>query len=130
MNSIRTVYFAVIIGLAGLIYDFVRYISKISYSIWSKNFLLDGVIQHKIGEFIIFIVLMSIVIYSKSHTKEAVLQLSKKLYPFIILGGVLNLIAWFDVVDRASWHIWCLILFVVSLVFYPALYFYQKRSLS
>jgi len=80
---------------------------------------LDGVIQHKIGELMVSVPLFLVVLLSYVWSKERLFTFASRLQIVMIVGGLLNGIAWYGLRERESWdsffRIWCLIILVVGL---------------
>lgn len=80
---------------------------------------LDGVIQHKIGELMVSVSLFLVVLLSYVWSKERLFTFASRLQIVMIVGGLLNGIAWYGLRERESWdsffRIWCLIILVVGL---------------
>jgi len=80
---------------------------------------LDAVIQHKIGELMVSISLFLVVLLSYVWSKERLFTFASRLQIVMIVGGLLNGIAWYGLRERESWdsffRIWCLIILVVGL---------------
>ncbi len=80
---------------------------------------LDGVVQHKIGELMVSISLFMVVLLSYVWSKERLFTFASRMQIVMIVGGLLNGIAWYGLRERESWNsffrIWCLIILVVGL---------------
>ena len=80
---------------------------------------LDGVIQHKVGELMVGAPLFLILLLSNKWPKERVLKLANKTGIIMIIGGLLNALAWYSLRQKESWNsffrIWCLVLLLVGL---------------
>ena len=80
---------------------------------------LDGVIQHKVGEVMVGVPLFLILLLSYKWAKAKVLSLVRGTRILMIVGGLLNALAWYTLRERDSWNsffrIWCLVLLFVGL---------------
>ncbi len=80
---------------------------------------LDGVVQHKIGELMVSVSLFLVVLLSYVWSKERLFTFASRMQFVMIVGGLLNGIAWYGLRERESWdsffRIWCLIILVVGL---------------
>ena len=80
---------------------------------------LDGVVQHKIGELMVSVSLFLVVLLTYVWSKERLFTFASRMQIVMIVGGLLNGIAWYGLRERESWdsffRIWCLIILVVGL---------------
>ncbi len=83
----------------------------------------DGVIQHKIGELMVGTPLFLVFLLSSKWSKEKIFTLINSLQIVMIIGGLLNGLAWFSLRERETWNsffrMWCLILLIVGLLGTP-----------
>ncbi len=83
----------------------------------------DGVVQHKIGELMVGAPLFLIALLSYARSKERLFAFANRMQIVMIIGGLLNGIAWYSLRERVSWdsffRIWCLIILVVGLFVLP-----------
>lgn len=93
---------------------------------------LDGVIQHKVGELMVGASLFLILLLINKWSKEKILALANRLQIVMIVGGLLNALAWFSLRERESWdsffRIWCLILFIVGLLGTPIAKWFVSKT--
>ncbi len=84
---------------------------------------LDGVIQHKIGELMVATPLFLILLLSNKWSKEKLIALIKRTQIVMIIGGLLNALAYFSLLGRETFdwffQVWCLLLLVVGLLGAP-----------
>lgn len=83
----------------------------------------DGVIQHKIGELMVGVPLFLILLLLNKWSKEKVFALVNRTQIVMIIGGLLNGLAYFSLRGRETFdwffQVWCLILLVVGLLGAP-----------
>lgn len=111
-----------LIGIPAFIWLFVELI-RVFLEVVSCSGLssvpFDGVIQHKIGELMVCTPLFLIFLLSNRWSKEKIFALANQTQIVMIIGGLLNALAWFSIRERESWNsffrIWCLILLFVGL---------------
>ena len=79
----------------------------------------DGVIQHKVGELMVGTPLFLILLLSNKWSKERIFALANRTQVMMIVGGLLNGLAWYSLREREAWdsffRVWCLILLFVGL---------------
>lgn len=79
----------------------------------------DGVIQHKVGELMVGAPLFLTLLLSNKWSKDRVLALADRTRGLMILGGLLNGLAWYSLREREAWNsffrVWCLVLLFVGL---------------
>jgi hypothetical protein len=79
----------------------------------------DGVIQHKVGELMVGTPLFLILLLSNKWSKERIFALVNRTQGVMIVGGLLNGLAWHSLREREAWNsffrVWCLILLFVGL---------------
>lgn len=118
----RVLYSVIMIaGILVLIWMITFYQLKISKATTIISVLLDPMIHHAVGEIMIVVPILLVVIAPYYFAYKAVFQKVAKLRYIILVGGLLNGRAWFFVQDTMEWHYWCLILWVISLVFFFSL---------
>lgn len=102
-----------------LLVELVRVTSKVVHRFGISSIPLDGVIQHKVGELMVGVPLFLILLLSYKWTKERVLSLVSGTRIIMIIGGLLNALAWYSLREREPWNsffrIWCLVLLFVGL---------------
>ena len=80
---------------------------------------LDGVIQHKVGELMVGAPLFLILLLSNKWPKERVFALADRTRIIMIIGGLLNAVAWYSLRQRETWdsffRMWCLVLLLAGL---------------
>ena len=101
--------------LAELVRAFLQVVNR--SGIWSVPF--DGVIQHKVGELMVGAPLFLILLLGNKWSKERTLALASRSQGLMILGGLLNGLAWYSLREKDAWNsffrIWCLTLLFVGL---------------
>ena len=84
---------------------------------------LDGVIQHKIGELMVGVPLFLILLLSNKWSKEKIFTLISQTQIVMIIGGLLNGVAYFSLRERENFdwffQVWCLILLIAGLLGAP-----------
>ena len=80
---------------------------------------LDGVIQHKVGELMVATPLFLLLLLSNKWPRERIFALANRTRIIMIVGGLLNGLAWYSLREREAWdsffRIWCLTLLFVGL---------------
>ncbi len=80
----------------------------------------DGVMQHKIGELMVGIPFVAVLAVSNLWAREKVLYLIRRTRFVMIIGGLLNALAWYSLREKVEadsfLRIWCLVIFVFALV--------------
>ena len=94
---------------------------------------LEGVIQHKIGELMVAAPLFVILLLANKWSKEKLFTLINRMQIVMIIGGLLNGLAYFSLRGRENFdwffQVWCLILLVVGLLGAPfAKWFVSKTK--
>lgn len=77
---------------------------------------LDGVVQHKIGELMVSVSLFLVVLLSYVWSKERLFTFASRMQIVMIVGGLLNGIAWYSLRERESWDSFFRISYLVILV--------------
>ena len=110
------------VGLCGfgwMFFELAKRILIVSNQSSISSIPFDGKIQHGIGELMVSISFFSILLMSKVWLKERVFLLSSKLRFVMIIGGLLNGLAWFTTSSEEPWNglfrMWCLFLFIFSI---------------
>lgn len=102
-----------------LLFELIRVSLEVVHSRGSLFVPLDGVIQHKVGELMVGAPLFLILLFSNKWPKEKVLKLANKTGIIMIIGGLLNALAWYTLRQKEPWNsffrIWCLVLLLVGL---------------
>lgn len=102
-----------------LLVELVRVTSEVINRFGISSVPLDGAIQHKVGELMVGVPLFLILLLSYKWAKAKVLSLVSGTQILMIIGGLLNALAWYTLRDRESWNsffrIWCLVLLFVGL---------------
>lgn len=80
----------------------------------------DGVVQHKIGELMVGIPFVTVLALSNLWAREKVHSLVSQTRLVMITGGLLNTLAWYSLREKVGadsfLRIWCLVIFIFSLV--------------
>ena len=80
---------------------------------------LDGVVQHKVGELMVGAPLFLVALLGNIWSKEKLFALVSRTRGMMIVGGLLNGLAWYSMRERVAWdsffRIWCLVLLFVGL---------------
>ena len=80
----------------------------------------DGVVEHKIGELMVGVPFVAILALSNLWNVNRIYQIIRYARPVMIVGGILNALAWFNLGDRIPatdfLRIWCLIIFAFGLI--------------
>ena len=102
-----------------LFVELIRVFLEVSNRSGVASVPFDGVIQHKIGELMVGAPLFLIFLLSNKWSKEKVFTLANRMQIIMIIGGLLNGLAWFSLRERETWdsffRVWCLILLFVGL---------------
>ncbi len=79
----------------------------------------NGVVQHKIGELMVGAPLFLVALLSYVWSKERLVAFADRMQIVMIIGGLLNGLAWYSLRERESWdkffRTWCLIILVFGL---------------
>ncbi len=85
----------------------------------------DPTFQHKLGELMVAVPLFMAALLSPIRSGPSIARFLRRAWPLTILGGALNLVAWFGTADRAPWtepnRLWFMLLVVVGLIGAPLL---------
>lgn len=102
-----------------LLIELIRVFSEVVNRSGILSVPLDGVIQHKVGELMVATPLFMLLLLSNKWSKERIFALANRSRIIIIVGGLLNGLAWYSLRERAAWNsffrIWCLVLLFVGL---------------
>lgn len=102
-----------------LLFELIRVLLEVVYRLGISFVPLDGVIQHKVGELMVGAPLFLILLLSNKWSKENILSLVSGTRIIMIIGGLLNALAWYSLRHRESWdsffRMWCLVLLLVGL---------------
>ncbi len=108
-----------VVAFGWMIAELVRVVLEVANASGFRSLLMDGVVQHKVGELMVGIPFVTILALSNLWAKERVRSLIRGLAAVMLVGGVLNAIAWYSLSDRIAagdfLRIWCLIIFVFGL---------------
>jgi len=113
--------------------ELIRVFSEVTNRSGVSSVPLDGVIQHKIGELMAAVPLFLILLLTNIWSKEKVFTLINRTQVVMIIGGLLNGLAYFSLLGRETFdwffQVWCLILLVVGLLGAPfAKWFVSKTK--
>lgn len=79
----------------------------------------DGVMQHKIGELMVAVPSVAVIALSNLWAREKVFALIRQTRVLMIVGGLLNALAWYSLREKfgadSFLRIWCLIIFIFGL---------------
>jgi hypothetical protein len=75
----------------------------------------DGVVQHKVGELLIAIPFAVLAPLSRVWDGERLQLFILRTRVSMLLGAILNGVAWLSLRYSKSWHPWCLLLLVFGL---------------
>ena len=110
------------VGIAAFIWLFaelVRVFLEVVNRSGVSSIPLDGIIQHKVGELMVAVPLFLIMLLGNIWSKEKLFALANRMRIVMIVGGLLNGVAWYSVRDRMAsgsfFRIWCLVLLFVGL---------------
>lgn len=111
-----------LVGIAAFVWLFaelVRAFLEVVNRFGMAAIPLDGVIQHKVGELMIGAPLYLVALLGNRWSKEKLFALANRTRIVMIVGGLLNGLAWYSLRERETWdsffRIWCLILLFVGL---------------
>ena len=101
--------------IAELIRVFLEVVNRSGF----KSVPFDGVIQHKVGELMVGAPLFLILLFSNKWPKEKVFAFINRTQLLMIVGGLLNGLAWYSLREREAWNsffrVWCVILLFLGL---------------
>lgn len=110
-------------GFGWMFTELVKRILVVSNQSSISFITFDGKTQYGVGELILTLSFFSILLMTKVWVKEKVFSLSRKLRFLMILGGLLNGLAWFTTSSEENWNglfrMWWLFLFVFSIFATP-----------
>ncbi len=114
-----------IIAIAGtlafgwMIAELVRALINVVDQAGLSAIVWDGVVHHKVGELLVGIPFVAILALSNVWPKEKVRSLIRPSAVVMVIGGLLNAIAWYTLRHTVAagefLRIWCLIIFVFGL---------------
>ena len=111
-----------LVGVAAFVWLFaelVRVFLEVVHRSGIPSVPLDGVIQHKVGELMVAGPLFLIVLLGNIWPKGKLAALADRARVVMVVGGLLNGLAWYSVRDRMAagsfFRVWCLVLLVVGL---------------
>ena len=113
--------------------ELIRVFSEVTNRSGVSSVPFDGVIQHKIGELMAAVPLFLILLLTNIWSKEKIFTLINRMQVVMIIGGLLNGLAYFSLLGRETFdwffQVWCLILLVVGLLGAPfAKWFVSKTK--
>lgn len=92
----------------------------------------DGVIQHKVGELMVGAPLFLIALLGNVWPKGKLFALADRTRIPMVVGGLLNGLAWYSMRERAGWdsffRAWCLVLLLVGLFGSPIAKFVVSKA--
>ncbi|MEM8906315.1 MAG: hypothetical protein AAGD05_00600 [Bacteroidota bacterium] len=97
----------------------IRPIRALGFSNGWLPFLLDGTLQHKLGEVLLWIPFYYIGLSTFHQTQSDLLQRILSFRWSMLLGGILNLIAWWSLRHDVWWHLFCWVIFFWGLFAVP-----------
>jgi len=102
-----------------LLIELIRVFSEVVNRSGILSVPLDGVIQHKVGELMVATPLFILLLLSNKLSQQRIFALANRSRIIIIVGGLLNGLAWYSLREREAWNsffrIWCLVLLFVGL---------------
>jgi hypothetical protein len=106
------------IAFIWLFAELVRVLRQVIAQQGAVGIIIDGVIQHKIGEILVAAPLFLLTLLSDKWSKDKLLRLVSYTEFVMVAGGLLNALAWFNLGEQEDWtsffRIWCLVLFVTG----------------
>ena len=90
--------------------------------------LIDGAALYKLGEFAILIPFLLLVHFNGVWAVRKSCDFIQKARWLIWLGGILTLIAAFDLVDRVKWSWWTIPLILLALVLPPVMGYLARKT--
>ena len=122
MNRKLNYWLMLIIGIPAfiwLLFELIRVLLEVIHRFGAAAIPLDGVIQHKVGELMVGAPLFLILLLFNKWPKDKIFTLVNRTRIIMIIGGLLNGLAWYSLRHRESWdsffRVWCLVLLFVGL---------------
>lgn len=110
-----------LVGVPAFIWLFAelaRVLAEVARRSGPSGIPFDGVVQHKVGELMVAAPLFGILLLGNRWPREQVLRLVDRTRLVMLLGGVLNGVAWYTLREPMVWssffRLWCLILLIVG----------------
>jgi hypothetical protein len=107
-----------LLGSLILIEELIRVIWRVVSEFGFVRAIVDGVVLYKIGELLIILPLLLIIHLIGQVDKERLLLIIKKWRFLLWIGAGLNLLALFDLLRRADW-VWYVVLLAIFGLFLP-----------
>ncbi len=121
-NKKLSFWLMVIVGIPAFVWlvaELMRVFLEVVNRSGISSAVLDGVLQHKVGELMICAPLFLILVLGNKWSKEKVAALTDRMRALMIAGGLLNALAWYSLREREAWdsffRVWCLILLFAGL---------------
>jgi len=96
-----------ILGALIFLYTCIRPVRVIGFDSGWLPFLLDGTLQHKLGEVFLWVPFFFAGLFTYTKSQLELNQFIERWKYPMMLGGILNLISWFDLKDDVWWHPFC-----------------------
>lgn len=126
-----------IIGAAAFVWllaELVRVFLQVVNLSGVSSVPFDGVIQHKIGEFMVGTPLFLVCILSIGWSKDKIFTFIGRTQIVMIIGGLLNGLAYFSLRGRETFdwffQIWCLIILAVGLLGAPFARWFVNKTIE
>ena len=102
-----------------LVAELIRALLEVEARSGISSAPLDGVIQHKVGELMVATPLFLLILLINKWPEERIFSLADRTRVIMIVGGLLNGLAWYSLREREAWgsffRMWCLVLLFVGL---------------
>jgi|GEM_PF-5549412 len=118
--SFRVMVLVGVPAFAWLLFELGRVLTEVVRQSSAAAVPLDGVIQHKVGELMVGAPLFLILLLINKWPEERVLSLVGRTRWVMVIGGLLNALAWYSLREReprdSFFRMWCLALLVAGLL--------------
>ncbi|MBV9959538.1 MAG: hypothetical protein JO360_14025 [Acidobacteria bacterium] len=109
-----------ILAFSWLLFELMRALLEVIHRSGVSEIPFDGVMQHKVGELMVGAPLFIILLLLNKWPKERALTLVNGTRIIMIVGGLLNGLAWYSIRHREPWdsffRIWCLVLLLAGIL--------------
>ena len=109
-----------IVAFGWMIAELVRAVLEVGNQAGVQAVFWDGVVQHKVGELMVGVPFVAILALANLWPKERVRVWIRRTVVLMVIGGLLNVIAWYSLRDRIAatdfLRLWCLTIFAFGLI--------------
>jgi len=108
----------VVLGIGWMLFELIRVSWRITEDSGIGSVFIDGIVLHKIGELLVaapFVVGLFLPMFWNKDGEEME-RILNTVRILMLVGGVLNGIAWLSLRYIVDWHPWCLVIFCWGLI--------------